>query len=386
MFDQGAGKRALLMCLGDASWSPRTIRFSQHLREQGYHITIASKPLTRDMACDAHIPLGPEPKPKGLLTRRLPGYAYFAAFLPTHFLKDIANTHRHGLHGLGNALKAHTFDVIMVQDLALLPIALRQKKSARIIFDAREYYPAQNEEDRRFRIFEQPERIRLCARDLPRCDGVITVSQGLADAYTRNFGVSPTVIHSAAAYHDIAPTPVDPSPIRLVYHGVANRNRGLQNYFALMDQLGQNFTLDLYIVTNDEKRLAEMKRKAEADGRISLHPPVPYDRIVKEMNQYDIGLIYYEPTSFNLKHCMPNKIFEYIQARLAVAIGPSPDMAAFLSEHECGVISEEFTVESLAEALNELSVEHVTELKSRSERAALAASMERELERFGEIL
>lgn len=386
MGEESLEKRALLMCLGDASWSPRTIRFSRHLKGQGYHITIASKPLTREIVCDSHISLGPEPRPKGLLSRRLPGYAYFAAFLPTHALKDIVNTHRHGLRGLSDALEALRFDLIVVQDLALLPIALNQKQSARVIFDAREYYPAQNEEDRRFRMFERPERIRLCARDLPRCDGVVTVSQGLADAYASNFGVAPTVVHSAAAYHEIAPSPVDPDRIRLVYHGVANRNRGLQNYFALMDQLGPKYTLDLYLVTKDEKRLAQMQEMAEANGRITLHPSVPYERIVDELNQYDIGLAYFEPVTFNLKHSMPNKLFEYIQARLAVATGPSPDMAAFLTTNGCGAISEEFAVPSLAKALNALGPEKLARLKDRSHRAAAEVSLEHELGRFQEVL
>ncbi|MEW9920343.1 glycosyltransferase [Marimonas sp. MJW-29] len=386
MLDQVARKRALLMCLGDASWSPRTIRFARHLRECGYHITVASKPFTREFECDSHIALCPAPRPKNLLTRRLPGYAYFGAFLPSDALKDAINTYRHGLRGLGATLAARTFDLILVQDLALLPVALRQKKDARVIFDAREYYPAQNEEDRRFRVFEKPERNRLCARDLPRCDHVITVSRGLADAYAQNFGVSPTVIHSASAFHDVKPSPVAPSKIRLVYHGVANRNRGLANLFKLMERLRPEFTLDLYLVTKDKERLDEIQAMAKPDDRITLHPPVPYDRIVEEMNQYDIGVIYYEPTSFNLKHCMPNKLFEYIQARLAVAVGPSPDMATFLLEKGCGVISDQFSIESLAEALNTLRPEDLAALKRHSANAALTASLEKELELFDSLL
>lgn len=382
MSSQTLNKRALLMCLGDASWSPRTIRFARHLRERGYHITVVSKPLTREFDCDSLILLRPAPRPTAPLIRRLPSYAYLAAFIPSDVLKDVINTYRHGLRGLGAALAANAFDLILVQDLALLPIALRQKKNARVIFDAREYYPAQNEEDRRFMVFEKPERLRLCARDLKHCDGIITVSQGIADAYRKNFGVSPVVIHSASAFHDLEPEPVTSDKIRLVYHGVANRNRGLVNLLKVMGRLGPEFTLDLYLVTNDKKRLAEMQAAAEADGRIRLHPPVPYDRIIGELKQYDIGMLYYEPVAFNLRHCMPNKLFEYIQARLAVAIGPSPDMAEFLSEHGCGVISEAFSVESLAEALKSLKPEDVAALKRRSCAAASSASLEKELEKF----
>jgi hypothetical protein len=318
--------------------------------------------------------------------RRLPGYSYFAVLVPTNALKDGLNSYRHGLHGLSATLTGVTFDLILVQDLALLPVALSHKKNARVIFDAREYYPAQNEEDRRFRIFEKPERVRLCARDLPRCDEIITVSQGLADAYAKNFGVSPTVIHSASDFYDIEPSPVIPNQIRLVYHGAANRNRNLTNLFKLMARLRPEFTLDLFLVTGDNKRLIEMEDLARSDNRITIHPPISYDQIIEKLSQFDIGVIYYEPTNFNLKHCMPNKLFEYLQARLAVAIGPSPDMAAFLSEHRCGVISNSFSVENLADVLNSLNPQQISKLKLQSAKAAKLACLENEMKRFDKIL
>lgn len=386
MPDQNGRKRALLMCLGDASWSPRTIRFASFLKQSGYHVTIASTPLKRGIDCDLHVALRQAPKPKGLFTRRLPGYAYFSAYLPTERLKDALNIHRHGLYGLDTVLQTLSFDLILVQDLALLPVALRMKKYARVVFDAREYYPAQEEDSWRFRVFERPERVRLCARDLPRCDGVLTVSQGLAHAYAKNFAVSPIVVHSASSFHDIAPSPVASDKIRLVYHGVANRNRGLPNLFRLMKQLRREFTLDLYLVTEDQKRLFEMQEMAEASGRIRLHAPVPFNSLIKELNQYDLGIIYYEPLTFNLAHCMPNKLFEYVQARLAIAIGPSPDMASFLSKYGCGVVARSFSVESLAEALNGLSPEDVAQLKMRSNETAAIVSMETELRHFHNAL
>jgi len=376
-------RTALLLCLGDASWSPRTIRFADRLRKSGFRVTVASQLLTRTFDLDEHIALEHPPRPNGPLGRKLRSYGYLASFLPSvGGLCDRLNSYRHGLSGLAAALEKRRFDLIIVQDLALLPVVLVHRNGARVIFDAREYYPAQNEESRRFRIFERPERVRICARDLPRCDAVITVSQGLADAYARNFGVAPVVIHSATQFHDISPTPVEDGRIRLVYHGVANRNRGLTNLFELMKKLRPGFSLDLYLVTQDESRLAEMRVMAEADGRINLYPPVSFAQIVPELNRYDIGMIFYEPTSFNLRHCMPNKLFEFIQGRLAVAIGPSPDMATFLNEHGCGVVAKDFTIDSLADALNALTSDDVMVLKSNSAIAALKVSMERELDKL----
>ena len=85
----------------------------------------------------------------------------------------------------------------------------------------------------------------------------------------------------------------------------------------------------------------------------------------------------WEPVTFNLKHCMPNKLFEFIQGRLAVAIGPSPDMAKFLIDNEIGIIAESFEPEALAEKLNKLTAESITEMKNRSHELAYKWNAER---------
>jgi hypothetical protein len=67
---------------------------------------------------------------------------------------------------------------------------------------------------------------------------------------------------------------------------------------------------------------------------------------------------------------LPNKLFDFIQARLAVAIGPSPEMAAIVEQWDCGVVSETFEPQSFAEALRELTPESVTRMKANADRAA----------------
>jgi hypothetical protein len=103
---------------------------------------------------------------------------------------------------------------------------------------------------------------------------------------------------------------------------------------------------------------------------VAIREPVPYQRLIPETAGYDIGVYILEPLSFNLRHALPNKFFEFIQARLAVAIGPSPEMQALVERHGCGVVAADFDPRSLAAALNALSGEQIEQLKARSHQAA----------------
>ena len=56
-------------------------------------------------------------------------------------------------------------------------------------------------------------------------------------------------------------------------------------------------------------------------------------------NDYDVGLYLLPPTNFNQRYALPNKFFEFIQGRLAIAIGPSPEMAKLVERSNAdGVI------------------------------------------------
>jgi hypothetical protein len=90
----------------------------------------------------------------------------------------------------------------------------------------------------------------------------------------------------------------------------------------------------------------------------------------QHLNRYDIGVFLLPPTNFNYRYALPNKLFEFIQARLAVAIGPSPEMARLVRQYCCGVIADDFTPEALAASLNRLTGADIDRLKQASHAAA----------------
>ncbi len=103
---------------------------------------------------------------------------------------------------------------------------------------------------------------------------------------------------------------------------------------------------------------------------VRIIPPVMMNEIVPFINRYDIGLFLVPPTNFNLKYTLPNKFFEFIQARLAIAVGPSIEMKSLVRKYECGVVSCDFDPRSLAEELNKLTAEEIMKYKENSHKAA----------------
>jgi glycosyltransferase involved in cell wall biosynthesis len=223
----------------------------------------------------------------------------------------------------------------------------------------------------------------LCRTYIPQLAGMVTIGEGLANEYEKNFGIRPVVITNATAYHEIAPTPVAPGKIRLVYHGIANPSRRLELMIEMMRHLDDRFTLDLILMTSNfasgrtREYIASLHRSAQQDSRISVLPQLPSHEIVPFINRYDVGVFLLPPVNFNYANTLPNKLFEYIQARLAVAVGPTPEMAAIVRKYENGIVADDFSPADLAAKLKSLSVESLTRMKEQSGLAAKELAAEK---------
>jgi glycosyltransferase involved in cell wall biosynthesis len=136
-----------------------------------------------------------------------------------------------------------------------------------------------------------------------------------------------------------------------------------------MSFLDDRFELYLLLVGGGEY-VRELRAQARRDRRIQFPPPVAPNQIVETLNQYDVGIVLVPPTSTNILFALPNKLFEFIQARLVVAVGPSPEMARVVREHNVGVVSGDYAPKSMAKALASLTWDDIKRFKYNSHRVA----------------
>ena len=290
---------------------------------------------------------------------------------------------------IAEALCAREFDVIFCHDLVLLPIVLENKKNAKVIFDAREYYPRELEDDERWKRLFMGFNDWLCQTYLPQTDYVYTVNQGIADEYAKNYGIKCDVITSAAYY--FAPPPnlfaEDSQDIKMLYHGMASPERGIETMIETMDYVDSRFTLDLMLVaTFHGDYFQKLQTMVERRKNVRILPPVLFEEIIPFSSSYDIGFYILQPKNYNGLYALPNKFFEFIQARLAIAISPNPEMARLVKQYNLGIISKDFTSKSMAESLNSLTKEQILQYKENANQTAKILNAEREGEKILHIL
>ncbi|MBI4685912.1 MAG: capsular biosynthesis protein [Nitrospirae bacterium] len=274
-------------------------------------------------------------------------------------------------------------DLIVAHDIDTLPLALRAGKRSKVIFDAHEYAPLEFEDSLLFRVFFQRYKKYLCNEYIPQANTMMAVSEGIVRRYEAEYGVKPVLITNASEYADVRPSDNRKNDkIRIVHHGGAIPSRKIEFMIDMMKFVDDRFELNLMLVNTSPKYFKWLKKRANSLSNVNFLPPVSMREIIPFTNRFDIGLFLLPPVNFNYRFALPNKFFEFVQARLAVAIGPSEEMADILKQYDIGVVSEDFTPQSMARVLNQLDNEKIYFYKQQADRAAGFLSAEKNKDIF----
>lgn len=265
------------------------------------------------------------------------------------------------------------FDLIIANDIETLMVALEIAKGCPVFLDAHEYSPRQSNSFF-WRLFRAPYVDWQCRTYINKATLMSTVNNSLSYEFEREYGKKSIVIYNAPVYHELEPGLTEGKVIRLVHHGGAARQRGLEEIISILNYLDDRYTLDFYLIApnqNCKQYLAELKELARQFGdRVTFREPVTTDQLPDELNQYDIGVALIQPSNFNNAHSLSNKFFEFIQARLVLATGPTPDMKELIEKFDLGIVSDDFSAKSLAGKISSLSVDDINRIKQKVHNSA----------------
>lgn len=289
--------------------------------------------------------------------------------------------------------------LILVEDisLSLLGLKIKSISHAKLVLDLRDFYW------RNDLIRSSSERgltkiiaIAVKALDhllakktylefLPKYDEVICVSNGHSKKLKKIFNINSSVVLSAVEYRqDLAPQPVNSKDIKLVYHGIGDRQRSIDMLIKAVNLSPENISLHLYLTDISVEYLESLRKIASR--KIHFHEPIAYERLVTETNSCDIGLAVFPPLHSSLEDALPNKFFEYVQARLAVISGPSQDMSEIINKYDIGLVTKSFTVEDLRSAIVTCTPESILKMKCNSSILASKVNFESESAKLMGIL
>jgi len=127
---------------------------------------------------------------------------------------------------------------------------------------------------------------------------------------------------------------------------------------------------------NDEVYRDELRARCAGSERVRVLDPVPYRDLVQTLNGYDVGVFVLPPVNVNYEWTLPNKFFDYVQARLGVIVGPSPEMAREVEARGFGAVTADFTAHGFTTVLDALDSATVGTWREASDASAHELSAE----------
>lgn len=283
---------------------------------------------------------------------------------------------------LENFIKENNIEILIIHEPVFLPLACELKKKCRIkiVFNAHEYHPLEFEDqpnwlDTTGLIYD-----KLYRNYLPKLDLFVNVCHGIAQKCLTEYQAPSIVIPNAAFYSNI---PIynkeGDKKIKIIYHGAILESRKIEEMIKVAELLGDDYVFDI-MGTSTEYNKEYFQKLLDISSNVSnvsFIKPVSFNEIIPVINQYDIGIYILNPNGFNNEHALPNKLFEYIQAKLAIAISPSIEMKAIVEKYNLGIVAEDYSPESMAKKIKSLTKAEIIRFKKYSEIASKIENAEK---------
>lgn len=276
-------------------------------------------------------------------------------------------------------LKGRKFDVAIANDIESVVVAAECAGYEHTLSDLHEYWPGLHDQNPAWVKLRRPYYQWMIRRFAAQAGAAMTVSQTIAQRYEDEFGVTCSVVHNATPKHELEPQPIS-DPIRVVHSGGAQPNRHPEVMMRAVARSTAPITMDMYLTGQGTEYAQSLHALADELGdRVRILPPKPYDELIAALNQYDVGIHILPATNTNNTLALPNKLFDYVQARLALIVGPTPDMQMRVEEHGVGVVAESFDEDAVVRALDSLTPEAVRGWKRNAHQAAEVMNSEYEM-------
>lgn len=288
-------------------------------------------------------------------------------------------------------LAGRSFDLVVANEARILPVAMEVAghgpTPAPVWADMHEWAPQERSHVMSWRVLVAPLMTHICREYLPRAAAVTTVGESIAGMYRRTFGVECSVVRNARPFVDLQPSPLVPGVTRLVHSGGAVPGRNIEALIEATVRLPET-TLDLILVPGNDggRYLRQLRDKAAGSDRIRFHDAVTPDELPAALNPFDVGVYCLPPANVNMEFALPNKLFDFVQGRLAMVVGPSPEMGRFVREHQVGAVSPSFGVDDFTATIAALTPEVVAAAKQSSHEQARELSSDTDVAQSHELV
>lgn len=258
------------------------------------------------------------------------------------------------------------FDAWHCNDAEAFVIGLLAKltrPSLRLIYDCHEFESERNGKSKRYlRAVGWMER-----RFIRFADEVIVVSPSIATAYVERYQA-----HGLGGVQLLRNVPhkIDAEKLKVtargkgrlrqaiglgsddfiaLYQGAFTINRGIEELLAMSEKLSGS---RIHLVFMGYGKLQDsIEETASSSENVHFQPAVPYQEMLQYTKDADVGLVSVRPICLSYLYCLPNKLFECIQAGVPVLVNDLPDCVALIDTYGIGRVVKGDEPQSWLEAL-----------------------------------
>jgi glycosyltransferase involved in cell wall biosynthesis len=211
---------------------------------------------------------------------------------------------------------------------------------------------------------------RLLAVILPRCVGVITVSDPIAQEIRNRYRVPEvSLVRNVPAYRSIPKSDLlrqylglGPDVRIALYQGNLQPKRGLDRLIGAAPFLEQNILIVL-MGQGPKKTLSQLEALIVSEGvadRVKILPAVPYEELLDWTASADIGLNILPPDySLSIRWCLPNKLFEYLMAGIPVLTSELEAVVEVIKTYDVGQVVSSLAPADIGAAINNMLADPV---------------------------
>jgi glycosyltransferase involved in cell wall biosynthesis len=246
-------------------------------------------------------------------------------------------------------------DILVANDLDTMPACYfaAKLKGIKWVFDSHELFTEVPE------LIGRPlvKRIWQYIEDklVPRASACITVCESIASQLSQRHGVPFHVVRNVSFFRNSTSVKSTQNGDKLiVYQGALNVGRGIELLIDAMEFLPE-FRLKIIGSGDIESGLKDYVSTLSWRNKIEFTGRIPFTGLFEITTQACVGLSIEENMGLNYYYALPNKLFDYIQARIPVIVSPFPEMERIVTAFGIGKILPDRNAKVLSEMIFDLS-------------------------------